>query len=187
MMDEESLTLEQMDIALLDEIKVQRKKSSSHIAVDGSLITKQTGQYLYIFILQDSWEPQDDTPFKSNFGGSQEIKGTIGPSTGTTITNATEEPLPPETLSRISLVDDPTQLLEQLREALNSNKEEILLFYRRVLSTLSARMWYQLLLPSIRHSTIYLYSFFTFTFNHFTDLTLLSLMRTMNQQPLAEK
>ena len=117
--------LEQMDSALLDEIKVQRKKSGSHIAVDGSLITKQTGQYLYIFILQDSWEPQDDTPFKINFGGSQEIKGTIVTSTGTTITIATEEPLPPEALSKISLVDDPTQLLERLREVLKSNKEEI--------------------------------------------------------------
>jgi len=54
--------LNQMDLALTDEINAQGKKSGNHIAVDGELIAEQSGQHLYIFTLQDPWEPQDDAP-----------------------------------------------------------------------------------------------------------------------------
>jgi hypothetical protein len=125
--DAETLTLgqmlSQMDLALTDEINAQGKKSGNHIAVDGELIAEQSGHHLYIFTLQDPWEPQDDTPVKINFRGAQEINGAIVTSTATTITIATDQPLPPEALHKISLVDDPTQLLERLREALKNNKE----------------------------------------------------------------
>jgi len=115
--------LSQMDYALNDEINAQDKKSGNHIAVDGELIAEQSGQHLYIFTLQDPWEPQDDTPVRINIDGTQAIKGLVVASTGTTITIATEEALPPEMLCKITLADDPTQLLERLREALKANKE----------------------------------------------------------------
>lgn len=127
MIDAETLTLaqmlSQMDLALTDEINAQGKKSGNHIAVDGELIAEQSGQHLYSFTLQDSWEPQDDAPVKINTSGAQGIKGLVVTSTGTTITIATEKPLPPEALRKITLADDPTQLLERLREALKNNKE----------------------------------------------------------------
>jgi hypothetical protein len=125
--DEETLTLaqmlSQMDLALVDEINAQSKKPGNHVAVDGELIAEYSGQYLYIFMLQDSWEPQDDTPVKIKLHGAQEIKGLIVTSTGTTITIATDNPLPTEALHKITLADDPTQLLERLREVLKDNKE----------------------------------------------------------------
>jgi len=115
--------LNQMDLALTDEINAQGKKSGNHIAVDGELIAEQSGQHLYIFTLQDPWEPQDDAPVKINIGGAHAIKGLVVTSTGTTITIATENPLPPEALHKITLAADPTELLERLREALKNNKE----------------------------------------------------------------
>lgn len=125
--DAETLTLtqmlSQMNLALTDEINAQGKKSGNHVAVDGELIAEQSGQHLYIFTLQDPWEPQDDAPVKINTGGAQGIKGLVVTSTGATITIATEKPLPPEALYKITLADDPTQLLERLREALKNNKE----------------------------------------------------------------
>lgn len=127
MIEAETLTLaqmlSQMDLALTDEINAQSKKSGNHIAVDGELIAEHSGQHLYIFTLQDPWEPQDDAPVKINIGGAQAIKGSVVTSTGTTITIATEQPLPPEALRKITIADDPTQLLERLREALKNNKE----------------------------------------------------------------
>src|SRR5690348_15873688 len=115
--------LSQMDLALIDEINAQSKKSGHHIAVDGELIAEQSGQHLYIFTLQDPWEPQDDAPVKINIGGAQGLKGLVVTSTGTTITIATEKPLHPEALRKITIADDPTQLLERLREVLRDNKE----------------------------------------------------------------
>src|SRR5437660_7627477 len=126
-MDEETLTLaqmlSQMDLALIDEINAQGKKSGNHIAVDGELTTEQRGQHLSIFTLQDPWEPQDDAPVKITIGGTHGIKGSIVTSTGATITISTEEPLPPEALRKITITDDPTHLLERLREVLKDNKE----------------------------------------------------------------
>ena len=90
MVGEECLTLtqmiSQMDLALIDEINVQSKKSGNHIAVDGEPIAEHSGQHLYIFTLQDPWEPQDDAPVKINIRGVQEIKGLVVTSTGTTTT-----------------------------------------------------------------------------------------------------
>lgn len=58
--------LAQMDIALVDEIKAQSRKSGTHVAVNGIFVAEQSRQYLYTFTLLDPWEPQDDTPLKSN-------------------------------------------------------------------------------------------------------------------------
>ena len=121
------LTLQEMlgsmDIALSDELKEQSKRPADHIAINGTLLSEQSGQFIYVFTLCDPWEPQDDTPLKIKINRTQELKGTIVTSTGTTITIATEEVLPPESLHEIALVDDPSQLLERLREALKSSSD----------------------------------------------------------------
>src|SRR5205085_11816558 len=75
------------------------------------------------YSLNDPVEPQDDTPLKVKVNGAPDIQGMIVTSTGTKITIATEESLSPEAMRQISLVDDPTQLLERLREALQTTNE----------------------------------------------------------------
>lgn len=116
--------LSEMDSALADEIKAQStKRKADHVAVDGKLLAEESGRYVYVFSLQEPWEPEDDTPVRIRISGSPATRGTIVSSTGTTITIATEAELTPEGLRRIELVDDATELLERLREALKSNNE----------------------------------------------------------------
>ncbi len=116
--------LGEMDTALADEIKAQStKRSADHVAVDGKLVAEESGRYVYVFSLQDPWEPEDDTPVRVRISGIPAIRGTIVSSTGTMITVATDSPLPPEGLRRVELVDNATELLERLREALKNNDE----------------------------------------------------------------
>jgi hypothetical protein len=116
--------LSEMDSALADEIKKQStKRTADHVAVDGKLIAEESGRYVYAFSLQDPWEPEDDTPVRVKISGSPAIRGAIVTSTGTTITIATESKLTAEGLRRVELVDDATELLERLREALKNNDE----------------------------------------------------------------
>ena len=128
MIDEVSLTLQQMlqamDRGLIDEIKKQ-KQDVHHTAINGHLISENNRRYIYEFTLETLWDPEDDTAVVVKFGGTvdQDIKATIVTSTGITIKIATEKPLPPDALQRVRLVDDATQLLERLREALKSNDE----------------------------------------------------------------
>jgi DNA replication protein DnaC len=123
------LTLEEMlgsmDLALSDELKAQSKRPAQHVAINGTLLSEQSGLFIYVFTLCDPWEPQDDTPLKIKINRTQELRGTIVTSTGTTITIAIEEALPVESLNEIALIDDPSQLLERLREALKSSSEEV--------------------------------------------------------------
>ena len=128
MIDEVSLPLQQMreamDRGLVDEIKVQ-KQNVHHTALNGHLISENNRRYIYEFTLEMPWDPEDDITVVVKFEGTvdQDIKATIINSTGITIKIATEKPLPPDALQKIRLVDDSTQLLERLREALKSNDE----------------------------------------------------------------
>ena len=118
--------LSEMDMAIGDEINEVNKRSSTrsgYTATDGNLLSEEGKLHIYQFSLEVSWEPQDDTPIKVVISGLPEIHATIVTSNGTVITIATEEPLPPEALDKVRLVDDTTQLLERLREALKNNKE----------------------------------------------------------------
>ena len=116
--------LSEMDSTLADEIKKQStKRTADHVAVDGKLIAEENGRYVYAFSLQDPWEPEDDTPVRVKISGSPAIRGAIVTSTGTMITIATESKLTAEGLRRVELVDDATELLERLREALKNNDE----------------------------------------------------------------
>jgi len=116
--------LSEMDTALADEIKAQSsRKSADHIAIDGKLVAEESGHYVYSFSLKDPWEPEDDTPIRIKISSTPSVKGTIVTSTGTTITIATEQVLPPEALRRIEMINDSTQLLERLRDALKNNNE----------------------------------------------------------------
>ncbi len=116
--------LERMDTALRDEIESsQRDNRAGRIATDGQLINETGGQYVYAFSLDEPWEPSDDTPITVQAHGSPPVRATVVTASGTTLTIATDVELPPESLSRITLVDDPTQLLERLRETLKSNVE----------------------------------------------------------------
>ncbi len=129
MIDEDTVTLQQMlqamDKGLADEIKAQEQKPAHHTAMNGHLISENNRRFIYEFMLETPWDPEDDTTVVVKFGGTvdQDIKATIVNSTGIAIKIATEKPLPPEALQKIRLVDDSTQLLERLREALKSNDE----------------------------------------------------------------
>jgi hypothetical protein len=130
MIGEVSLTLQQMlqamDLGLADEIiELQKHKSARHSAINGHLISENNRRYIYEFSLETPWDPEDDTTIVVKFGGTtgQEIRASIINSTGATINIATEKPLPPEALQKVWLVDDSTQLLERLRDALKSNDE----------------------------------------------------------------
>lgn len=118
-----SQMVNEMQEAIEAEIKAAKKNPHKYSASDGKLLSDQAGQNIYIFTLSESWEPQDDARLKITFNGSQDIKGTVVNSTGSTITIATDKPLPSEALDKITLEDDPTELLERLKEALAANQE----------------------------------------------------------------
>lgn len=118
--------LQAMDVALADEVNEQRKRQSvRHSAVNGHLLSENNRRYFYEFSLDSPWEPEDEASVVVKFGGTtgQEIKASIVTSTGVTISIATEAPLSPEALQKVWLVDDTTQLLERLRDALKDNDE----------------------------------------------------------------
>ncbi len=114
----------EMDAALDAELEAQKfNKSVKHIAVNGKLLAEQNGYYLYVFSLNDPWEPEDETPVSINVNNIPSIKATVVTSTGTTITIATHDQLPQEALRQITLLNDSTQLLERLKEVLKNNDE----------------------------------------------------------------
>lgn len=117
--------LSDMDRALEIEIKAKEKggNSKSHIAVDGEPHGEQNGFFLYQYSLNEPWTPDDDTPVNIKELSNRSIKPIIVASTGTTITIATNEPLPPEALKQITLIDDSIELTRRLREALQNIKE----------------------------------------------------------------
>lgn len=116
--------IHEMQQAIAEEIKEAGQKAYKHTATNGKETSNQPGQHIYIFTLSELWEPQDDMPLKIKFSGSQDIKGTVVTSTGTTITIATNKPLPSEALDKIILEDDATELLERLKEALETNQDD---------------------------------------------------------------
>jgi hypothetical protein len=116
--------LAQMDAALADEIaKVQRHDRSGKVAHQGQLVSELGGHYIYSYALDEPWEPEDDTPLSVKFAGGPRLQATVVTASGTSLTIATEVELPPEALAQVTLLDDPVQLLERLRETLKSNKE----------------------------------------------------------------
>jgi hypothetical protein len=116
--------IHEMDKALEDEIKFQQSNNPpKYIAINGKRLSEQSSHYLYEFSLEAPWEPQDDTPLEVRINSTKRIKGTLVTSQGMSIRISTEEPLPAEALRKVDLINNPTQLLEQLRKALKSNKE----------------------------------------------------------------
>jgi len=116
--------LKEMDQALQDEIQAQSKdKTYKNSAVNGFLISKQSGHYVYQFTLESPWEPEEDAFLKIEIRGFPTITCSVVSANGITITVDTEEALPPEALQRIDLINDSTQLLEKLREVLKSTDE----------------------------------------------------------------
>lgn len=119
-----SQMLKEMDQALQDEIQAQRKdKNYKNSAVNGFLISEQSGHYVYQFTLESPWEPEEDAFLKIEIRGFPTITCSVVSANGITITVDTEEALPPEALQRIDLINDSTQLLEKLREVLKSTDE----------------------------------------------------------------
>lgn len=116
--------LKEMDTALQDEIQAQSKdKDFKHSAVNGFLQSEQNGHYLYQFTLESPWEPEDGAPLQIEINNFPTIKCSVVASNGITITIATEESLPKEALTKISLINDPTELLKKLREVLKNTNE----------------------------------------------------------------
>lgn len=117
--------LQEMDIALADEIKKQKvdDRSRRHHVSNGIFISDFNGSYIYEFSLEDPWDVADDTPASIKFDVRQEARGVIIHSTGSTVRIAASQLLPPIALQKAYLVDDPTALLEALRIALKSNNE----------------------------------------------------------------
>ncbi len=115
--------ISEMDLALADEINSQQtKKTAKRMAVDGKLLSEQSNQYLYVFSLEEPWEPQDETPLTIRIPGDT-LKATLVNSRGMAITIATEKQLPANALHRVELFDDSTRLLENLRKAINNTDE----------------------------------------------------------------
>src|SRR5207248_6193764 len=113
--------LQAMDIGLADEIKERQKHNSvRYSAINGHPISENNRRYIYEFSLETPWDPEDDTTIVVKFAGTtvQDIKANIVNSAGTIIRIATEKPLPREALQKVWLIDDSTQLVERLREAL---------------------------------------------------------------------
>lgn len=111
--------LSEMDQAITDEIKkLSAFKPIKHSAVDGKLLSEGNGQYIYQFTLTEPWEPQDDGQLSIASESAQGITCSVVTSVGTTLTIASERPLPPEALRQIDLYDDSTELLKRLKEAL---------------------------------------------------------------------
>lgn len=117
--------LSEMDKALEIEIEAKEKSGNSrpHIAVDGQPCGDLNGFYLYQYSLNEPWTPEDDTPVEVQIQSNLPVNATIVSSTGTVITIATREPLPPEALKQIILLDDSIKLTKRLREALQNNHE----------------------------------------------------------------
>lgn len=115
--------IQEMKIAIREEIKETKQKAYKHTASNGKVLSDKPGEHIYLFTLSEPWEPQDDTSLKIKLGGLQDIKGTLVNATGTMITIATDKSLPHEALDKIILEDDPTELLEQLHDALETNHE----------------------------------------------------------------
>src|SRR5436305_2112389 len=105
--------LQGMDIALADEIKELQTddRRRRHYASNGTLVSDYNSHYIYDFTLEDPWEVADDTPVSIKFEMSQEAKGFVVHSTGSSLRVTTDQPLLRVALRKVYLVDDPTALL----------------------------------------------------------------------------
>ena len=115
-------TLDEMDIALADEIEKLGSKLVKHIAVNGKSLGEQNGLYLYDFSLKSPWTPQDDTPV-SVCNSTSSVAGTIVKSAGMSILVSFEKPLTSEELQKLDIYSDSTELTKRLREALKNAKD----------------------------------------------------------------
>lgn len=121
---EVSTMLMEMDEALADEIKAtQRSDRSGRVARNGQLLSEIGGQYVYRYELDELWEPADDTPLKLKTLAGGNLRAIVVTASGADLTIATDMRLPNEALTQIRLVDDPAQVLERIREALQSTTE----------------------------------------------------------------
>ncbi|MGZ3601032.1 MAG: AAA domain-containing protein [Ktedonobacterales bacterium] len=146
--------LSEMDVAIADEIaEIERYNRRQRIATNGQLISEAGGHFTYSFSLDEPWEPEDDTPVTIKLQNSSSIRASIVTASGTTLTLTTEVSISPEDLSRIYLTDDPTQLLERLRETLRSTTDSS--------SQLSAKAFGFLPFSSSRLTTSDIYPNFT--------------------------
>jgi len=71
--------LQEMDIALADEIKKQKvdDRSRRHHVSNGIFISDFNGTCIYEFSLEDPWDVADDTPASIKFDVRQEARGAI--------------------------------------------------------------------------------------------------------------
>ncbi|HLG64839.1 MAG TPA: AAA domain-containing protein [Ktedonosporobacter sp.] len=113
-----------MQQALDEEIaeKIARP-NIKHSAVDGKLVSVGNGQYIYQFTLLEPWTPDDDTSLSIVNAEAKSIKCSVVTSTGTLLTIASDQALPPAQLSQINLSDDSTELLKRQKEALKHVEE----------------------------------------------------------------
>lgn len=115
--------LDEMDIALADEIKAQGSVLSKRVAINGKSKGEQNGLYLYDFSLQTHWTPQDDTPVIIRVSNTSRVTGTIIKAAGMGILVSFEKPLTQGELQRLDIYSDSTELTKRLREALKQAKE----------------------------------------------------------------
>lgn len=116
--------LAEMDIAIADEIAANKSRTSfARVARNGSFVERTTTHFLYDFTLDDLWEPDEGTSLSIQIPSASSVRASIVLATGLVIRIAAETELPASALGQIKLQDDPTQILERLREALKSNQE----------------------------------------------------------------
>lgn len=128
--------LKEMDTAIAEEIASKSKnKGYSRVARQGQAIEQSGIHYIYEFTLDEFWEPDDDTPLRIQIPGAPAMQATVVSARGVRLKMATEQALPPSALDRIDLIDNPTQLLERLREALKDNTEGPLLLGSKTFGT----------------------------------------------------
>ena len=118
--------LRAMDAAIEVELEFVRRYTGGrgHVAVDGVAVGNSGGQFLYVFDLKEPWEPQDDAPIRVKLEPpARHLDASIVTSTGNKITIAVSGRLPEVALHEVTLKDDPTRILEKLREALGDVRE----------------------------------------------------------------
>jgi hypothetical protein len=131
-----SEALAEIDVALQDEIRANRTSPKGHKATDGRLAGRLGDQFLYIFALDDPWEPQGASLTVHSFKSRPSVV-TVVSCSGVTITVATTAQLPDQALHDITFYEDPIALLEALRTALQRSDESPILLGTKSLGLLS--------------------------------------------------
>jgi hypothetical protein len=118
--------MEQMVLAFDQAIAdAQTAEDVTYFAFDGELLTESGGHYTYQLKLRTQWEPEENSRVYVEIDkqARQKLAARVVSLIGTTLMLSTREPIPPQLLKKVTLIEDTVWLLERQREVLEAYLE----------------------------------------------------------------